>query len=105
MGKSPVDFVHFSKENSPDISLGEKAWLMSTVSLRSCCIKVNFLSIFNEIIVECNTVDVNDCQLDWCWVDLQLSCSDGKKFVSFKFQPNSVEEGVRIFLSVFLLVI
>ncbi|XP_076948405.1 polycomb group protein EMBRYONIC FLOWER 2-like, partial [Bidens hawaiensis] len=61
MGKSPVDFVHFSKENSPDISLGEKAWLMSTVSLRSCCMK--------------------------------LSCSDGKKFVSFKFQPNSEEEG------------
>ncbi|XP_076909786.1 polycomb group protein EMBRYONIC FLOWER 2-like, partial [Bidens hawaiensis] len=93
MGKSPVDFVHFSKENSPDISLGEKAWLRSTVSLRSCCMKVNLLSIFNETILECNTVDVNDCQLDWCWVDLQLSCSDGKKFVSFKFQPNSEEEG------------
>ncbi|XP_076895406.1 polycomb group protein EMBRYONIC FLOWER 2-like [Bidens hawaiensis] len=42
MGKSPVDFVHFSKENSPDISVGEKAQLMSTVSLRSCYIKVNF---------------------------------------------------------------
>ncbi|KAI7749325.1 hypothetical protein M8C21_023660 [Ambrosia artemisiifolia] len=41
MGKIPVDFLHFSREKSPNISLGERAQFMSTVSLKSCYMKLS----------------------------------------------------------------
>ncbi|KAK9060986.1 hypothetical protein SSX86_018166 [Deinandra increscens subsp. villosa] len=41
MGKIPIDFLHFSREKSPNISLGERAQFMSTVSLKSCYMKLS----------------------------------------------------------------
>ncbi|KAJ0705395.1 putative polycomb protein, VEFS-Box [Helianthus annuus] len=41
MGKIPIDFLHFSREKSPNISLGERAQFISTVSLKSCYMKLS----------------------------------------------------------------
>ncbi|KAK9060998.1 hypothetical protein SSX86_018178 [Deinandra increscens subsp. villosa] len=41
MAETPVDFVHFSRENSPKINLGERAQIMPTVSLRACYMKLS----------------------------------------------------------------
>ncbi|KAI3800061.1 hypothetical protein L1987_35368 [Smallanthus sonchifolius] len=41
MGKAPIDFIHFSRENSPKISLGGRAEFISTVSLKSCYMKLS----------------------------------------------------------------
>ncbi|KAL8192817.1 hypothetical protein R6Q57_027265 [Mikania cordata] len=41
MGNTPIDFIHFSKENSPYINLGERTQFMSTVCLKSCYMKLS----------------------------------------------------------------
>ncbi|KAJ0821332.1 putative glutathione transferase [Helianthus annuus] len=61
MGKTLFDFIHFSKENSPKMSIGGRAQFMSTISLKSCYMKINSLS----------------------------TCSDVEKCLSFRFPHNS----------------
>ncbi|KAL4574346.1 hypothetical protein LXL04_021175 [Taraxacum kok-saghyz] len=39
MGKIPLDFLHLSWEKSPNLSLGERVEVMSTVSMQSCFMK------------------------------------------------------------------
>ncbi|XP_024976364.1 polycomb group protein EMBRYONIC FLOWER 2-like isoform X3 [Cynara cardunculus var. scolymus] len=41
LGKIPMDFLHLSWENSPNLSLGERVELMSTVSMQSCYMKLS----------------------------------------------------------------
>ncbi|KAI3800060.1 hypothetical protein L1987_35367 [Smallanthus sonchifolius] len=41
MANSPIDFIHFSRENSPKISPGERAEFISNVSLKSCYMKLS----------------------------------------------------------------
>ncbi|KAL8248083.1 hypothetical protein R6Q59_009299 [Mikania micrantha] len=41
MGNTPIDFIRFSKENSPNINLGERTQFMSTVCLKSCYMKLS----------------------------------------------------------------
>lgn len=53
MGKAPIDFIHFTRENLPKLSLGERAEFMSTVDLKTCSMKVNSQTIFVE---ECLTL-------------------------------------------------
>lgn len=40
MGKIPLDFLHLSWEKSPNLSLGERVEVMSTVSMQSCFMKL-----------------------------------------------------------------
>ncbi|KAL4555157.1 hypothetical protein LXL04_037768 [Taraxacum kok-saghyz] len=40
MGKIPLDFLHLSWEKSPNLSLGERVEVMSTVSIQSCFMKL-----------------------------------------------------------------
>ncbi|KAK1409246.1 hypothetical protein QVD17_35772 [Tagetes erecta] len=42
MGKAPIDFIHFTRDNSPKISLGERAEFMSAVDLKSCSMKLSY---------------------------------------------------------------
>ncbi|KAJ0705397.1 putative transcription factor C2H2 family [Helianthus annuus] len=41
MGKTLFDFIHFSKENSPKMSVGGRAQFMSTISLSACYMKLS----------------------------------------------------------------
>ncbi|XP_076948476.1 polycomb group protein EMBRYONIC FLOWER 2-like isoform X2 [Bidens hawaiensis] len=43
MGKIPIDFLQFSREQSRNISLGVRAQFTSTVSLKSCYMKLSSL--------------------------------------------------------------
>ncbi|KAJ9539782.1 hypothetical protein OSB04_026288, partial [Centaurea solstitialis] len=41
LGRIPMDFLHLSWEKSPNLSLGERVELMSTVSMQSCFMKLS----------------------------------------------------------------
>lgn len=41
LGKIPMELLHLSWEKSPNLSLGERAEMLSTVDMRPCFMKVS----------------------------------------------------------------
>ena len=94
MMKIPLDFLHLSWEKSPNLSLGERVEVMSTVSMQSCFMKVDFLLkgvvlsfcllIFFMLIIYASKLLVANNVLD-----LQLTGTSAKEKLSFQLPYNS----------------